>query len=517
MSGAGARPSEPVDVPTERNPSLWIATTPRTGFGPLPVPGEEARTYDVVVVGGGIVGLTVAWHLKQAGRTVAVIDARRVAEGVSGYTTAKLTALHGVHLHEILEQHGEAAARAYAEANQAAIAEVRERVRTLGIDCDLVDASAFTYAEEPDQVGVIEAEASALRRVGLPGRLTRDVGLPFDVAAAVELPDQARFHPRRYLLALAQALPGAGCDVFEGTTATGLHDGDPCRVVTDRGEVQGRQVVVASHQPFALTGSYFARLGLKRSYVIAVALTGAVPRGLYISVEPSFHSMRPQPLGAREVLLVGGEPHRPGSLPDTRACLERLEAWARERLGATEVLFRWSTHDTVALDGLPLVGPMTAGTERILVATGFGGWGMTNGTAAARMLADRILGRENPWARTFDPHRQGLLARAEAILKDAVEEARNVASTPLDHKLIADLQPGEGVVASWGFDREAVCRDDAGAFHRVSAACSHLGCLVQWNHADGSWDCPCHGSRFAPDGRVLHGPATRPLRRRTAD
>jgi glycine/D-amino acid oxidase-like deaminating enzyme/nitrite reductase/ring-hydroxylating ferredoxin subunit len=505
--------AERLDPPVEHLPSLWMATTEPTRYAALtPDLAEPARTFDVIVVGGGIVGLTTALRLKEAGLKVAVVDARRIAEGVSGYTTAKLTALHGVRLHQLLDAHGEATARAYAEANAEAIGEVRERVGQMRIACDFVDATAYTYTEDPAQVGVLEREAAALQRVGLAGSVTRDVDLPFPVAGAVALPDQARFHPRRYLLALAEALPGHGCAIFEGTTATALHEGHPCRLETRQGDLLAKTVVVASHQPFMLKGAYHARLGLKRSYVVAVGLPGRVPQGLYISTETSFHSMRPQPLGGRDVLLLGGEPHRPGTVADTRACLERLEAWARTRLGATDVLHRWSTHDTVSHDGLPLVGPLH-GDERVLVATGFGGWGMTNGTAAARLLADRILGVTNPWAKTFDPAREGLVTRAKALVQDALDEVHNVAASQEPPTHVEDLKPGEGIVVGWGFDKEAVCRDLGGQLHRRVAACTHLGCLVAWNKADQSWDCSCHGSRFAPDGRVLHGPATKPLRK----
>jgi Rieske Fe-S protein len=274
-------------------------------------------------------------------------------------------------------------------------------------------------------------------------------------------------------------------------------------------------VIVASHQPFTKDGLYYARMTLKRSYALGLLVRGRVPDGMFISTEPAFHSMRRQPLGDRTLWIVGGEPHPTGQEPDTPARVERLEAWARARFDVESVAYRWSTQDNVTPDGLPYVGPLTSAAKHVFVATGFGGWGMSNGTAAAMLLADLVLGRPNGWSALYDPAREGTLAKAAAVLRDTATQIKDVEGgyQPKGPPPDGDLARGEARIVQWGYDKYAMYCDETGRTHRVSAACTHLGCVVQWNGAETSWDCPCHGSRFDPDGRILHGPATKPLLR----
>jgi glycine/D-amino acid oxidase-like deaminating enzyme/nitrite reductase/ring-hydroxylating ferredoxin subunit len=500
--------------------SVWLATTDRTAYRPLEGESEadakrhadDVTPYDVVVLGGGIAGLTTASLLKEAGLRVAVVEARRILEGVTGNTTAKLTSLHGLAYRAIAKTHGDEKARTYAEANEAAIRHVEADAQRRGVDCDFTRADAFTYAEDAENVVAVEEEAQTLRRLGLPGTLTTDTGLPYPVRAALRVPDQAHFHPRKYLLALAAAVHGNGSAIFERTTAQEVEDGDPCVVRTDRGLLRARDVVVATHQPPFLRGLYFARLSLRRSYVLGMFLSAPAPRGMYISAEDPFRSVRRQPHGGRDLLIVGGQNHAPGWGGDTAATVRALEAWARARFPVESIEYRWATHDAVSPDHVPYVGRLTGDAKHVWVATGFSGWGMTNGTAAGLLLADLVQGRDHPWRELYDPGRSGLVGTVKALASDAVGEAKSLwtseAATPREQELPA----GEARIEDWGWDKFAVYRDTEGRVHRVSAACTHLGCVVRWNPADTSWDCPCHGSRFDPDGRVLHGPATRPLR-----
>lgn len=510
-------PDEPRPLPGEPR-SVWIATTPPTEHPPLDgergLPTDSCEVpYDVVVLGGGIVGVTAAVRLKEAGLKVALVEARRILEGTTGNTTAKLTSLHRLAYRDLLLRHGEGAAWAYAQANEAAIRHVEREARERRIDCDFTVADAFTYTERAESVPLVEEEAAALVSLGLPASLTTDTGLPFPVKAAVRLPGQAHFHPRKYLLALARGLAGDGSAVFERTTVLQVEEGDPSIVRTDRGLLRARHVIVATGQPPFLKGLWFARLRLRRSYVLAAVLRGPVPPGMYITAEDSFRSLRRQPWRGGDLLLVGGEPHEPGRGGDTSVLVRRLEEWTRERFPVEAFAFRWATHDTVSRDGIPYVGRY-GGSRHLFLATGFGGWGMTNGTTAGLLLADLVLGRENPWANLYDPARVGVVATAKALVEDAVDEAKSLVEEPATGEAEGrDLPPGGARVVTWGWDKYALYRDPQGVLHRVSAVCTHLGCVVRWNSAETSWDCPCHGSRFDPDGRVLHGPATHPLAR----
>jgi glycine/D-amino acid oxidase-like deaminating enzyme/nitrite reductase/ring-hydroxylating ferredoxin subunit len=496
-----------------RPQSLWMGTTPRTDY---PALDGDARV-DVAILGGGIAGITAAVLLKEAGLTVAVLEARRIVEGVTGHTTAKVTSLHTLLYRDLLHQHGEDTARAYGEANQAAVERVARFVEERRIDCDFARADAFTYAEAQEDVARVEEEAALTARLGLPADLTTDVGLPFPVRAAVRFRDQARFHPRKYLLALASSIPGGGSDVFEQTTATDVQDGDPSTVTTDKGVVRASHVIVATHQPFLLRGFYFARMTLKRSHVLALRLDGPVPRGLYISAEASgnFRSMRPHVGDDGELLILGGEPHKPGQEDDTAERVRRLEAWARERFPVRSVEYRWATQDNVTPDRIPYVGRLVPGARRLWVATGFGGWGMTNATVAGMLLSDLVRERENPWAKFYDPGRGFFTSTVSGLAKDAVVGVKDLLGGfgGETAKTIDGLAPGEGRIVEHFGEKVAASRDHAGAVHAVSAVCTHLQCLVRWNSAEESWDCPCHGSRFDPRGRVLQGPAISDLPR----
>jgi glycine/D-amino acid oxidase-like deaminating enzyme/nitrite reductase/ring-hydroxylating ferredoxin subunit len=493
-------PGEPV--------SLWLATTPATAYPAL----EQPLSVDVAVLGAGIVGVTAATLLREAGMEVALVDARRVLSGATGHTTAKLTALHGLIYRDLVAKHGEEKARAYAEANQWAVERVRTWVREKGIDCDLVPTFACTYAETPEQVQAVEEEIEAARRIGLPVRPTTETGLPYPVLAAVALDEQAHFHPRKYLLALLDSFVNGGGTVVEQTTALSVDDGSPCRIETDRGEIRAKHVLIATHQPFPKKGAYYAQMYLKRSFAFAVRIRGEVPRGMYISAGADFHSLRPQKVHGEDALIVGGGPHRTGQAPDTMALVRGVEDWARSHFDVEAFLYRWATQDNVTSDRLPLVGRLASDTPHLYVATGFGGWGMTNGTVAGHLLADLVLERENRWESLYDPARLGTAKKAAAHVKDAVGVAKDLMGAydkgPPTKEAVP---PGEGHIVECGFEKVAVYRDEDGRIHEMSAVCTHMQCLVRWNSAERTWDCPCHGSRFDPLGRVLHGPATRPL------
>ena len=483
--------------------SLWLDGAPAAGPAAL-APGERV---DVAVIGGGIAGLTTALLLKREGMSVAVIEAGGVGQGVTGTNTAKVTALQGTVYSTIARRHGAAAAADYAQASADAV----EKVAELAIDCDLERADAFTYAASVDERPAVEAELEAAAAAGLPVDAT-EPGVPFPTEGAVRLRDQVAFHPVRYARGLAAAVAGDGCFVVEGVRALAVAERSPCRVRTTAGTVLADRVVVATHYPFLDRGLFFARLEVQRSYCIAARVKGELPRGMVINAGSPTRSLRTY----GDLLIVGGEGHAAGSDDARPERFAALEAFARRHWDVAEVTHRWSAQDPVPHDRLPLIGPYQPGSERLFVATGFMKWGLTGGTVAAMLLADRLAGRDNPWAERFDPTRLSLrsmptLAKvnAKAGLHFAGDRLR-----PAEAGSAADVPAGEARVVRDGLGRTGVYRDEAGAVHAVSLRCTHLGCLLRFNAAETSWDCPCHGSRFNVDGRVLEGPAVQPLERR---
>lgn len=485
--------------------SLWLATTPGTDFLPL----QPGLTVDVAVVGGGLAGLTAASLLKEAGKSVAVLEAGRIVTGVTGNTTAKLTALHGQIYDYLIHHFGREKAQAYADANQAAIAFVEETARRRGIECDFARTEAYTCAGTADQVEAVRKEVDAALALGLPASLVESTELPWNVPAAIRLEHQARFHPRKYLLGLASGLNGDGSYLFEQTRVLEVNDGDPSEIVTDQGSLHARDILVTSHSPVIDRGFYFARLTSERSYVLALKVDGALPNGMYLSAEP-YYSVRSHPGPDGDLLLVGGEKHKTGEGGDTVARYQRLEAWARERFPVRSVEYRWSTQDNWTLDRIPYIGKMAPTTEHLYVATGFGGWGMTGATVAGVLLRDLVMGYENPWSEVYDPNRfnldsaAGLAGTGAGMVTHFLgDRFRRTSSAP--------PAPGEGKIAEADDGKVALYCDETGALHQLDPKCTHMGCFVNWNQAERSWDCPCHGSRFSAEGRVIHGPAVKDL------
>ena len=493
-----------------RHISYWAGTAPSTDY---PAYTPDGRVVDVAVVGGGITGLMTALLLAETGSSVALLEAGRVASGVTGYTTAKVTSLHGLTYASLERTFGRSGARTYAEANEAGVSGIARLVKELGIDCDFESLPAFTYTEDAARVAEIEAEVEAAARAGLAASFTTDVDLPYPVQGAIRVDDQAQFHPRRYCLALAAAIRDRGGAVYENTRVLGVDPGVPCKLATEHGELPAAQVVVATHLPIFDRGGFFARTHPERSYALSATLAGPAPLGMYLSADSPTRSVRPVTAGGREVLL-GGEGHKVGHEPDTRRRYETLERWARERFAVDEVTYRWSAQDYMPADGVPFIGPAGPGASRVFVATGFGKWGMSTAAVAAEILRDRIGGRDNPWAKFFDSTRIDPKGEARSVVKENVDVAKRFVGDRLRARgapAATALPPGEGGICELDGERVAAFRDDDGRLHTVSPRCTHLGCFVDWNTAERSWDCPCHGSRFDPDGRVLQGPAVRPL------
>jgi len=494
--------------------SYWLETAPPGE--PAPPPSHDLSV-DVAVVGGGIAGLSAAWELARQGREVAVLEAGRLAAGVTGHTTAKLTALHTQVYGRLRRTRGPEGARLYARSQSAAISHAAEIVEELDIDCEWEEAAAFTYAEDPRGVAELRAEAGAAREAGLPADFVTETDLPFPVAGAVRVTGQAQFHPRKYLRALADDLRRRGGVVYEDTRVVGLSEGEPCVLSTDAGvSIRAGEVVIATHYPVFDRALLFTRLSPRRELVVAGTLDETLaPRGMYITPEQATRSVRSAPYGnGKRLLIVTGEHFTPGTA-GVEERFARLSAWAQDHFPDLTLTHRWATQDNDSTDSVPLVGPLHAGSRHTYVATGFGGWGLSGGIMAGGLIGDLVRGLECEWSGLYDPRRlSSVIREGGSFLKQQAHVARHFVGDrlpPLTGPAPEDIPRGDGAVVRTGGRQCAVHRDENGSLHAVSARCTHLGCIVAFNRAEQAWECPCHGSRFAPDGQILQGPAVRPL------
>ncbi len=495
--------------------SVWMATAE--------VPAQSTLTEnahaDVCIIGAGIAGMTTAYLLTREGRSVIVIDDGPVAGGETCRTTAHLVNALDDRYYELERLHGERGARLAAESHTAAVDRIEAIVKGENIDCDFARLDGYLFAPEGKSTEELERELKAAHRAGLHDieRVARAPLESFDTGPALRFPRQAQFHILKYINGLTEAVKHGGGRIFTKTHAAKIEGGAQARIETDRGHViTAGAVVVATNTPVNDLVAIHTKQAAYRTYVIGARIPrGSVPTLLLWDTPDPYHYVRLQKVegksgaGDYDVLIVGGEDHKTGQAEDFDARYARLEAWTRERFPAVEgIEFRWSGQVMEPVDGLAFIGRNPLDADNVFIATGDSGNGMTHGTIAGILLTDLILGRHNEWATLYDPSRKTL----RAAVKFA-QENLNVAAQYTDWLTggetdsVEGIAPGTGAIIRRGLAKLAVYRDEGGALHERSAVCTHLGCIVDWNATEKSWDCPCHGSRFDTKGRVLNGPA----------
>ncbi|MEQ8201392.1 MAG: FAD-dependent oxidoreductase [Syntrophomonadaceae bacterium] len=493
------------DKYTEPNHPYWLDSTSRPQYPGL----DEDIEVDVAIVGGGMVGITCAYLLGREDLTTAIIEADRILHGTTGHTTAKITSQHSLIYASIKKKMGEEKAGQYAQANETAIRTIRDIVKENDIQCDFMEMPAHVYTQSDKYIQDIEDEVRAACSLGIKAEFTEELHLPFPVKAAVRFHNQAQFHPLKYLDVLTQKATDSGTRIFEQTRAMNIErEGeDKYLVVTHSGhKVRAGQVIIATHFPFYDGGGYyFARIYVSRSYALGVTMEDKLPWGMYISAEDPVRSLRTQPYQDGELVLVGGEGHKTGQADDTSQHYSNLVKWARETFRVTAIPYQWSTQDCMTLDYIPYVGRLTRAEPGLYVATGFNKWGMTNSTASAIILRDLIVKGENPWTEVYDPSR--FPALGELVVQNADVAKHYVAGKISIKSGETEVAAGEARVIKWQGEKTGAYRDEDDQLHLMDITCTHMGCELGWNNAERTWDCPCHGSRFAPDGAIVEGPA----------
>ena len=499
--------------------SVWMAAD----VPDLPTLTHNIRT-SVCIVGAGIAGMTTAYLLARAGRAVVVIDDGPIGGGETGRSTAHITAALDDRYSEIEKLHGEEGSRVAAESHTAAIDRIESIASLEDIDCDFERLDGYLFLGGGDDRKILEDELQAAHRAGLSDveLLDRAPVKSFDSGPALRFPRQAQFHPLKYLNGLARAIVRDGGQLYSGTHAESIQDGEPAKITTSDGHViTADSVVVATNSPVNDWVIIHTKQYAYRTYVIAARIPrGSLTRGLYWDTLDPYHYVRLQevdplldPRRNEELLIVGGEDHKTGQADDAEERFKRLEEWTRQRFPAIgNVDFRWSGQIMEPVDYMGFIGKNPGTDQHIFIATGDSGNGITHGTVAGVLLTDLILGRKNPWAKLYDPSRVTLRATPH-FLRENLNVAGQYAdwATGGDVDSYEQIAPGAGAVVRRGMKKIAVYRDEQGSIHELSAVCTHLYCIVSWNSVERTWDCPCHGSRFDPYGRVVNGPAITPL------
>jgi len=493
----------------------WIESASLPRFPKL----DHDDAVDVVIVGGGITGLTAAYLLTLEGRRVALLERERLAQIDTGHTSAHLSMVTDEGLTALVKRFGRDHAAATWDAGLAAIGQIDAIVADLEIPCDFAWLPA--YLHPPVGQPVDDAVLSDLRQ---EARLASELG--FDAEFLKEVPlaggpgirydGQARFHPRKYLNGLARAIADRGGMIFEHSAAEAFCD-DPLSVTCNGHTLTCGDIVLATHTPLmgnagTLSATLFqTKLALYTTYVIGGRVEkGRIPDALFWDTADPYHYLRIEPDSGHDVVIFGGEDHKTGQASPTDACFDRLERTLTSILGGVDITHRWSGQVIETADGLPFIGDSAA---HQFAGTGYAGNGMTFGTLAGIMAADRVMNRSNPWSRLFDPSRTAI-----GGLWDYVKENKDYPYYMIrdrfagaEGKSLRAVPRGSGRVLDLNGQAVAVYRDARGAVTRKSAICTHMGCHVSWNDAEQTWDCPCHGSRFKIDGAVIAGPAESPL------
>jgi glycine/D-amino acid oxidase-like deaminating enzyme/nitrite reductase/ring-hydroxylating ferredoxin subunit len=503
--------------------SFWEATTPqRPEFPAL----ENDIEVDVAIIGGGITGITTALQLTAAGKKVAVLEARRVGGGTTGWSTGNLYVPVGPYLHNIAHSRDNETMQTVAQARKTALDFIELQSKEKNIDCHFSRRPWYFFTQEADMVSTIENEVAALQQAGLAAEYVNEVPplkIP-DLKRAATLNNQARFHPLRYVLGLATAVAQQGCRIFEHTT---VHDfkeeADHCLVKTSHGNVTCKQLVIATHIPIGIHTVQTVAAPY-RSYVVAMRLKDdAYPDAYFWHNDKTHHAITTHSTDSMklDMLMIAGNHHKTGqaSHQEYQHYFNELEAYARRHFDVASVEYRWSAQHYRSGDGVPYIGLTHKAAKRTYIATGYYADGLIYGTVAGLHLADMLTGRENAWVKAFDATRGTNLATATQFVKEnmnvATQYLKDIPKGTVSH--FAEIKPGEGKTIEIDSEKLAVYRDENNALHVCSAVCTHMKCIVNWNNAEKTWDCPCHGSRFMIDGSVIEGPAIENLDRKLVD
>jgi glycine/D-amino acid oxidase-like deaminating enzyme/nitrite reductase/ring-hydroxylating ferredoxin subunit len=488
--------------------SLWQDTeNPYTGIN-KPDPSQR---YDAIIVGGGITGLSTALLLQESGLKCMIIEAATLGYGTTGGTTAHLNTLLDTSFPAIDKNFGKQKSKLVAKAASEALQLVRDNCRRYQIDCELEDTDAFLFAQTDEQVKDLHDIKESSIAAGLSIVSAPEMPLAFTFKEAIRIHGQGKFHPIKYILGLARAFDALGGVILQNCRVKGVEETEHAIVDTQNGNFKTARVIYATHVPPGVNLLHL-RCAPYRSYAMAVKLgDGKYPRELFYDMYDPYHYYRTHVVGNEPYLIGGGFDHKSGHEANTEHCFLELEAHLRENFDVNSVAYRWSSLYFEPADGLPYIGRLPGHTDLVYAATGFGGNGMTYSHVAAMIFKSILLNEKSDYVELFNPNRIKPVAGFKNFITHNADVIKQFAGKFLSHEQIesfAELAPGEARLVKLEGDKLALYKDEKGMLYAISPTCTHLGCEISWNTAEGSWDCPCHGARFSHEGEVLNAPAS---------
>lgn len=453
---------------------------------------------DILVIGAGIAGILTAYLLKQSGRQVILIDKDEIASGNTKNTTAKITTQHDLIYSKLIKEFGEEKAKQYAKANTKALKKYKEIIEKERIDCDFEEMPAYIYSL--NEIDMIKEEVEAAKSIGLDVEFVEKLNLPLDIKGAIKFNNQGQFNPLKFLKEISKELV-----IYENTKAIKIEKN---LVETNKGNIRANHIIVATHYPIMNEpGYYFMKMHQDRSYVIALENTDDV-NGMYIDYDKNGYSFR----NYKDLLLIGGISQRTGENAEGGS-YKQLRDFAKTIYPNGKEKYHWSAQDCMTIDGIPYIGEYSYSTPNIYVATGFNKWGMTSAMVSAMIISDLILGNDNDFSDIFSHKRFDLSLSVKNIAKDLVETSKNFIAEKLyiPSAKIEHIKNGHGGIVEYNGNKVGVYKDECGEIFIVSTKCTHLGCQLNWNADELTWDCPCHGSRFDYTGKLIDSPAIKDI------
>ena len=495
------------------NYSYWVESTKKTNYPEI----SENMDTDVLIIGGGITGIVTAYMLSNSGLNICLVDADRMAMGVTANTTAKITSQHGLLYDYLLNSFGFETAKGYLDSNQEAIKTISDIIKKENIDCDFVSQDSYVYTCDKSNVTKIVDEVSAVTSLGLNAEYVTKTPLPFPIEAAIKFPGQAQFHPRKYLLSLLPILEKSGVNIFENSKVIDIkHIKDKYEVYVNEYKITAKYLAMASHYPIKnFPGMYFIKMYQDSSYAVGVELENDVFDGMYISCDEPVTSFRnTMQDNGKKLLIVGGSSHKTGATDvDIESSYKNIENYIKSIYPKSKIKYRWMTEDCVSLDKIPYIGEFSKFLPNMYVATGYKKWGMTTSHVAAKIISDKILGNENSYENIYTATRLEPIKNSKEFGNILKQSAYSLAINKFSAPIISyeELENDSGGVVDYEGKKLGIYKDKKGKMFAVVPYCKHLGCELSWNNLEKTWDCPCHGSRYDYMGKIITEPTTEDL------